>query len=266
MKFINLNTNTEPIAVHSCCGYKMQDPSYNNHLKFNCPAWQPLHDAFFLTPKSNIGNIEDLTIFTFNSTNEKGVFEKSMEHLGIPYVCLGKNEKDWRNSLRIELTRNWLDTVETKYVLHADSFDALMQKSPEKILKYFKQKDIGMLLNSEPYFGPYPGPIIMPLIDEWIDFETKISTTYCRFLNAGLWVAEVSFCKEFFDCMKNKDIKQRCKEFNIDKHLEHKLSKSDQFFYHWAFKDLYPAVQFDSECHVFQTLQNYNLDSFTICA
>src|SRR5688500_3413435 len=104
---VNLLFNTEPLVVHA--------PGPLGHK----PYWQEIKDEFLSTPPARIGPVSDLTILTWNNGNETlGILEKSLDHLGVPYVVKGAGVGEWVNSKHKPLlTSEAVNTIETKYVM-----------------------------------------------------------------------------------------------------------------------------------------------------
>ena len=126
----NLTFNTRPLVVHA------QGPHMNK------PYWQPIRDKFFASQPQKLTLPKNLTILTWNNGHDSmGVFEKSMAHLGLPCLVLGKGVDEWINSKHKPLlTYEALKNIDTEFVMGVDSRDAILLDDPAKILNAFKQR------------------------------------------------------------------------------------------------------------------------------
>jgi hypothetical protein len=146
-------------------------------------------------------NLEDATIITWNN-KAKGPLEKSLDKMGIEYTVLGKDIGKWNNVFKILLTNKALENVSTKYVIGLDSCDVIVLDDPNKIIGRFKKMNCRMLFNSQSYCYPRLNKSGQP--HDFVEFENSINQGYDNcYLNAGAWVGETEFCKEFFGRAKN---------------------------------------------------------------
>jgi hypothetical protein len=143
-------------------------------------------------------NDPDLAIITWNSKKEKGFLEKCLEKRGLKYLVGYHNP--WTHFERIALTLQMLRGISTKYVLGLDNYDVLLFGSPIEVLSRFKRMGCKMLVNAEVEF--FPNGIWSR---DWKEHElSKAKTEFC-YLNAGVWMGEVSFCGEFLErCLSRR--------------------------------------------------------------
>lgn len=218
---------TRPLVVHA------QGPHINK------PYWKPIRDKFFQAPKRQITPQKDLTIITWNNGHEAmGVFEKSMEHLGLSCMVLGKEVETWVNSKHKPLTTyNALKEIKTKYVMGVDSRDAILLDDPTKILERFKQLfDCELVFSSDLMNWPN-----IPTFKKFEDACAEGIDTKFKYLNGGIFIGETEFCKAFF--------KQAVATPPIDL-----APKSEQGILKQVFQEFYPKVQLDYQCQLFQNI------------
>lgn len=223
----NLTFNTHPLVVHA------QGP---HEYK---PYWKPIRDSFFSTPKRNLLLPKNLTIFTWNNGHTAmGVFEKSMQHLGIPCLVLGKGIKDWQNSKHKPLlTYEALKNIKTKYIMGVDSRDAILIDDPQKILDRFLSDFNCDLVFSADLMN-------WPNIAEFKKFEdncAKNSNSDYKYLNSGAFIGKREFCYDFFEIATKTPPTP-------------KAPKADQGILKQVFMDFYPKVQLDYHCKLFQNI------------
>lgn len=223
----NLTFNTKPLVVHA------QGPHDNK------PYWQPIRDTFFSSPKRDIKLPENLTIFTWNNGHEAmGIFEKSMEHLGIPCMILGAGVENWQNSKHKPLlTYEALKNIKTKYIMGIDSRDAILIDDPNKILQLFlKNFDCDLVFSAD--------LMNWPNIAEFKKFEDKCAESFksdYKYLNSGAFIGKRDFCLDFF---KKASETEPAKQ----------APKADQGIFKRIFMDYFPKVQLDYHCQLFQNI------------
>lgn len=197
----------------------------------------------------------DLTIMTWNNL-DKGAFEVSLEAQDIPYICKGKDAKEWSHYLKPIYNLEVLKSVTTPYVMACDSHDVILLRSPKTIVDLFLSKKCKMLFNSEVRFYP---DIDEPLFQGWRQYYEKICDTRYRYLNSGMWIAERKFGIEFFNEVKNYKVHELT---NCEKHLNLNEASfgSDQCSTHHVFPQFYPYAKLDYKCEIFQNAANVGLD------
>jgi len=188
---------------------------------------------------------KELTIITFGNNkhynNKFNLFENSLENNKLSYLKLGNEIEHWINTKKIDLISENINNIKTKYVLFADNSDVLLVNKIDRILDIFLQFDCKALFNSEINFYP------KLLGDEILNFEKKIFKN--SFLNAGLWITELSFVKIII-----KDL------------MELKLNSSitsEQYFYKKVYLKYFPLIKVDHKCEIFQGLNR--IPSSEIC-
>lgn len=228
--FKNLIYNTYPLVLHSPGDYN-QFPFLIEKSKKYSQKKKELSD--------------DLTIFSWNNSKEKGILELLLDKMNIPYFVLGKGILDWKNKLKINLTINFLKTVKTKYVLAMDCFDVIILDNPNRILERFKlfYSDKKLIFNATAYIAPY----IKASYDLFMKKHFKDRGPFCN-INAGVWIGETEFCLKFF---------QKCLNYEKDINIKYKkVEHSEQLRVKLAFADNCNYIDIDSDCKIFQVLNN----------
>jgi len=223
----NLTFNTFPLVVHA------QGPHDNK------PYWQPIRDAFFSSPKRKIDLPKDLTILTWNNGHAAmGVFEKSMDHLGIPCLVLGKRIEVWQNSKHKPLlTYEALKNIKTKYVMGVDSRDAILIDDPSILLcRYLDLFDCDLVFSAD--LMNWPNIIEFKRFED--DCAKDFQTDY-KYLNSGAFIGKRDFCLDFFKAASETPPSP-------------KAPKADQGIFKKIFMDFYPNVKLDYHCQLFQNI------------
>lgn len=173
MKVYNKEFNTFPFFLHC----PVSDIEYKEN-------WQKIHFFFSkFKEESKLNELKedlDFDIITFNNLDHKQVCEKSCDYFKIKYYVLGKEIKDWKNPIKIDLVYNFLKKCNKKYLIGLDSFDlAMVRKIDNSVLEKIKNKKL--IYNKTPIVWP-----------------PNIETTFLN-LNAGAWIGEVDFLKVFYE-------------------------------------------------------------------
>ena len=180
--FRNTTCGTEPVVIHGQ-GDELTKPFFNE-----------VRDAFFATPPRFLGPRPNLSLLTWNSRGTPGLLERSLDHLGIPYVVKGRGIADWTNSRdKPRLTVEALDECDTDYVLAVDSFDAIVVGDPLRLVADFASFDADLVFNG--------GKINWPNVAEFKRFEDALpgaQESEFRYLNGGAWIGRRDFARRFF--------------------------------------------------------------------
>lgn len=161
------------------------------------PRWEEIRDAFFATPRSQLGPTPDLTILTCNNGHQAmGRLEQSLDHLGVPYLVLGEGIDPWLNSRdKPKVLAEAARSVRTEYLLYADSRDAIIIRPPAELLAVYQKNFQTPLV-----FGA--DRMSWPPIAEFKQYENSLegaNSTEFRYLNGGAWIGRREFCAEFFE-------------------------------------------------------------------
>lgn len=230
----NLLYSTRPVILHNPGCY---------------PWWSLIVETLFRTQPHTIHAPGDLTIITWNNTNQKGVLEKSLDLLRLPYLVLGQGMADWKNYKKIGLTCEALRTIKTKYVLGMDSFDCVVVGDPKYVVQIMSDYHVDMLFNAETYTS-YSSRNLVKICRQ------KFSHPFSH-LNAGAWAGKTELCKMFFDKVNQINIVDVA-HFLIDEQVaEHKYEdyfRSEQLRVKMVFERAMGGIGIDDRCMAFQAL------------
>jgi len=241
MVFKNKFFNTRPCVLHN------PTPHY---------LWDIIIKEFFNTKRKKI-KLHDLTIVTWNNKKSKSILERSLEHLGLKCVVLGKGIKSWNNTLKIKLINKALPKIKTNFVMGVDAFDAIILSDPNKSI------DILNFYNADMVFNATCGTVYSS--KRLIEFcDNQFSRYPMRNPNAGAWIAKTKFCRRFFNKMAGITINKLVKFMHEEEFPNNPTpslqwcSKSEQLRMKFIFEKLYPRVTIDYQCQFFQILNNFN--------
>jgi hypothetical protein len=226
MFFRNTTFDTDPVVVHG------------QGDELTKPLFAEVRDAFFATPPRTLGARPGLTILTWNSRAESGLLERSLDHLGIPYIVKGRGIDDWINSRdKPRLTVEALHEIDTPYVLAVDSFDAIVIDDPLRLIADFNTHfDADLVFNG--------GKINWPNVADFRRFEDGLpgaQDSEFRYLNGGAWIGRLDFCRRFFA--------EACDTPPASLHTD-----SEQGILKQLLPRHVPRVRIDYRCRMFQTL------------
>ncbi len=225
---VNKLFETRPLVIHA-----QGQEAYSPH-------WPGIVDRFFGSQPETSEPNHDLTILTWNSiTDKKGILERSLDHLGLPYMVLGGGELDWVNSShKPALAAEALETIDTEFVLGVDCWDAIALGNPRRLVDTFaKSFSCDLVFNA--------GKVNWPNLPRFREFERSLpneANSEFRYLNGGAWIGRVDFCRTFFN--------HACRTDPVPE-----MPGSEQGILKQLFPLYFPRVQLDYRCEMFQTLQ-----------
>jgi len=235
----NKKYGTYPSLIH----VPLRNKTWNN--------WANIRSIYFAEPKQNI-DLKDLTIITWNNSNNKGVFEQSLDHLGLKYLVLGRDTKNWQNIVKINLTRNALENITTEYVLGSDSFDSILLNDPAKIIEGFLKTGLEICYNG--------GSGNHGLVSS-IACENKAYREYdIRHVAAGTFIGKTKFCKQFFEiaCDAIPLVKKIISYSNNEKYTEEHMNSSDDFLMKAIAPMFFGKLGIDHLCKFFMVVNSVN--------
>ena len=208
------------------------------------PWWGMIKAAVLAAPRSSDPQ-PSIAIVTWNSGapsthmglrgHTLGSFERSLDRQGISYVVLGQNVgAAWTNRMKLALTLEFLTRTDADVVLGADSSDALLIGPARELLGRFLSQEAELLFNAEKNHWPP--------IEELERFETGVARGPFRYLNSGVWIGRRSACLRAFEAAARWS----------DRLTTH--PRGDQICWKYAYRDLYPSIQVDWRCALFQCL------------
>ena len=71
--------------------------------------------------------------------------------MGLDYLVLGKNFRNWRNINKITSALEIIDSIKTPYIMALDCFDVIVLRDPYEAVEKFKSMNCDMLFNGEKY-------------------------------------------------------------------------------------------------------------------
>ncbi|MFZ1980133.1 MAG: glycosyltransferase domain-containing protein, partial [Smithella sp.] len=205
---------------------------------------------------------DNISIITWNNTGIKGCCELSLDNLGLDYLVLGKNIRNWRNINKITSALEVIDSINTPYIMALDCFDVIVLRDPYEAMEKFKKMDCDMLFNAEKIYFPDYGLAATgyySITDKWKIFEANIENNVWKYLNSGALLAKTEFYKEFLiNCLQRYNTLNEDREsFPLPKdpfykkYPAYKISDSDQLIAHWMHYDYYPKIKIDYQMKIF---------------
>jgi len=214
---------------------------------------------------------DNITIITWNNTGIKGCCELSLDKLGLDYLVLGKNIRNWRNINKITSALEVIDSIKTPYIMALDCFDVIVLRDPYEAVEKFKAMDCDMLFNGEKFFYPDYGLMATgyySITDKWKNFEANIEKSAWKYLNSGALLAKTEFYKEFLmNCLQRYNtLNEERESFPLPKdpfykkYPVYKISDSDQLIAHWMHYDYYPKIKIDYQMKIFFNTMDTAID------
>ncbi len=179
--------------------------------------------------------IPNLSVVTWTSYRFPGSAQLSFEHFGVPMEVIRPREP-YSNRKRIGWLRDYLDAVDTDYVLVMDSHDTFVTSDVHGIVDGFRALGCRMLFQAEGNDWP-PA-------DELKDYYDRLAPPDAAYayICAGIFMGEREFMKRVVDrALETPPIREH----------------SDQGIYKQVFREFHPEVQLDYRCQLFQPLTDY---------
>jgi len=186
-------------------------------------------------PAPTLRKLPKLSIVTFTSFRFPGSAELSLHHFGVQ-VDVIRPPGRWSNIRKITLMRQYLETVDTDYVLCLDSHDAFVTEDVHGIVPAFEKLGCRMLVQADAHDWPE-----MEASRRFYDRIAGENRPF-RYLCGGIYIGEVDFLKRFFD---------------LSLETEPVRPNDDQGPYKLVFERLHPECQLDYRCELFQSLTDY---------
>lgn len=205
------------------------------------PHWDEIRDRFFSTPVEPVGVPSGLTVLTCNNGHEAmGLLERSCQRWGIPVTVCGQGREPWLNSRdKPESLVEALATVDTDYVLYADSRDAIVVADLGPVVDRFREQfpECRLLMGADRI--NWPNVKSFKLYEESLpgaDNAGKFS-----YLNGGVWLGERAFALEFFEhVLRTEPVAE--------------ASDSEQGLLKRLFPEYYPRMQLDYQSKIIANL------------
>jgi hypothetical protein len=267
----NLLFGTSPLVVHAP-SFTRNSKKMFIHRALN-QYWMPIIKNWESKDPGICGKEtkKNLTIITWNNTETKGLCEISLDKLGLDYLVLGKNIRNWRNINKITSALEVIDSIKTPYIMALDCFDVIVLRDPYEAVEKFKTMNCDMLFNGEKNYYPDYGLMATgnhAITDIWKKRENNVAESEWKFLNAGALIAKTIFYEEFLikSLERYETIENRPESLPLPhaqaykKHPAYKISNSDQLISHWLHYDYYPRIKIDYQMKIFFNTINTALD------
>ena len=242
MKIRNKITNTYPIAFHlsgkkrwNINGYKVYNQFINN-------------DDINKTEKLRS---DTKIVFPHYGYSKLPMVEKSLHKMKVDNTNIAdeyiKEKIDIKSffSYRWKMVRDWsMKNTDVKYIIGHDASDIFFVRHPNRIVEIFENEfECEALFNAEKICWPKQTRI---KYKEFYHSKNFKHNPTVKFLNAGLFIAKTEFLPELCDLLANTS------EFP---------SGDDQGQLHKIYLKLFPRIQIDTECKVFQHTARINSDT-----
>jgi len=223
---------------------------------------------------------EDITVLTWSIPTEETILQDSFKKMGIEdSLNIIPIEKPFNWLDKIKKTMEFLDTVDTKYVMGLDATDIIVSTDEQgrgklwsNIIESFEGfYNAKLLWNAEKNNWPSSdgrgtsieedgmNGYLMSALKETETFEERIyadflNATYFR-LNSGAFIGETEYTKLFYDKLWNDYV-----ESVYDKGFDESFFGGDQGFVRIMQKDCFPDMVLDYKCKIFHTFSNVRME------
>lgn len=184
--------------------FNFQNTRHNTYPFFiHCPSRAKLYQKDFLKLKSFFQRCEkntltetntNISIITWNTSNNLSLLEKSLDYFGNQYYSLGRGITKWQYLLKLSLSLDFIKSCNTKYILGIDGYDAVAIKKFDSsiAIDVLNQNNTKLIFNKT-------------FFESWPNISSIYGEDYkLNYLNAGAWLGETKFVKKFFEyCLYN---------------------------------------------------------------
>lgn len=207
-------------------------------LIHHCPLDRPhqiWHDLVRICGKSSksICKPGDLTIITFNNTDEKMLLEHRLCNSQTDHVVLGKGLSEWKNPLKIQLLAEYLPSVKTDFVLVMDACDVIISSDLLGLIGKFLEFRCKVLYNASSFIYPYE--------THYSFLERNITQDLFGYFNSGCFIGFTDYCRELY---------RQVNSYEDETTMAH--AYSDQIKLKPFYLQEYPKIKIDSGCKLFQ--------------
>jgi len=178
--------------------------------------------------------IPQLAIVTFTSFRSPGSAELSLHHLGVEIDVVRPRAAKWDHMLKISLMKEYLEALETDYVLFLDSHDTFVTSDILGIVDAFKKLDCKLLFQADALDWP-------ACATEFYDRIAAKDAAY-RYLCSGIFMGETAFLRRV--------VARAVETAPIGDY-------GDQAIYKQVFPEFHPEARLDYHCELFQPLTDY---------
>jgi hypothetical protein len=184
-----------------------------------------------LTP---LRRLPQLAIVTFTSFRFPGSAELSLHHLGLEIDVVRPRAARWDHMMKIGLMKEYLDALDTDYVLFMDSHDTFVTSDVLGIVDTFRKLDCKALFQADALDWPAHAT----------EFYDRIATgdTAYRYLCSGIFMGETAFLRRV--------LARAVDTPPIGNY-------GDQAIYKQIFPEFHPEARLDYHCELFQPLTDY---------
>jgi len=179
--------------------FNFQNTRYNTYPFFiHCPSRAKLYQKDFLKLKHFFERCEkntlketntDISIITWNTSNNLSLLEKSLDYFGNQCYSLGRGITKWSYLLKLSLSLDFIKSCNTKYILGIDGYDAAAIKkfNSSIAIDILNQNNLELMFNKT-------------FFESWPNISNVYGEDYkLNYLNAGAWLGKTEFVKKFFE-------------------------------------------------------------------
>jgi hypothetical protein len=222
---------------------------------------------------------EEITVITWSIPEETTMLQESFEKMGMGselIVIPISKPFNWLD--KIKKTKEYLDLVETKYVMGLDATDVIVSSDFESkatlwydIRECFLTFNSKLVYNAEKLNWPSSDGVgtniledgmngnLIKKLKETEEFEERIyknliGSNFYRF-NSGAFIGYTDFTKDFYNTVWNKYV-----EPHYEKGEDEGFFGGDQGFLRIAQKEFFPDVTIDCTCKLFQSFADVTPD------
>lgn len=217
----NETLNTYPLFAHA-----------QGHVH-ETDKWKQIVDSLPKVKKKTIPS--DVTIVTFIAIDDnKMSLKKQLDNSKIKFINLANPDlMFWKNTMKIKYL-SVMENINTPYVLCLDGLDVLLSEDQSSLIDRFKSFNCKLLYNASKLNYP-------PVCE---DIEN--TSTSFKYLNAGAFIGEVDFVKDFYKFLFETEMYREYKDYMLSEQIRVRYGRKRYRYM--------SDIKVDTECEIFQTL------------
>jgi hypothetical protein len=233
----NEETGSNPVIIHA--------PGPTQYTK----KWKDVCNTVLsnLKPVKKTADFSVMTWYSYKDNRESWL-SKSLGMMGIEYTRMGAGIGKWEHIYAVQLMIDFIKQCKSKYIIALDYNDVIISGSLNDAVDRLKGMKCSVLYNGEPCADDIGDPkwSRMPVMADCFKLEDSFDNKY-SYLNGGCVIGERDALLEVCHKMMS------CRAFE-----GYAVRMCDQLMARWTYPQLYPMMDIDRNCDIFQVYINTN--------
>ena len=194
----------------------------------------------------NKGSLGDRIIPHLLGYEDVSILEQNLEYLGVNLVVLTDNKLPWRNTVKIKMIYEYLQSgkCDTELFMYCDAIDVIFVDYPQRVIDIFEESNCDVLFMSTHSTDGYQ---CMPHVKVEVDV---INNGNGRYLNSGVYIGKTEFITEIFEELikyvgPNDVTMSEYYEYLASNPIDYPRGSQDQDLFRYLEPKFYPRLKVD---------------------